>query len=64
MFNTKKIAVLQEKVNKLEKEVEMLDKKYAIKLVERIVFGFLALALTAMGTAWIADITGVLEKLV
>ena len=49
---------LQYRVEQLEKKVEGLDKQYAIKLVERIVFGLLAVAgTTAMG-AWITSVLG------
>ena len=63
MFNNKEIATLQEKVKKLEAEVGALDKRFAIKLVERIVLGAAALAMTALASAWIADALGILEKL-
>lgn len=59
----KKIAVLEEKVSKLEKEVEMLDRKYAVKLVQTIVYSAIGLALTTLAGAWIADALGVLEKI-
>ena len=63
LFNNSRIAILEEKVKKLEDEVSTLDKKYAIKLVQTIVFSFVGLALTTLGGAWIADATGILEKL-
>ena len=62
-FKGKDIAVLEEKVKKLEEDYKTLDSKYAIKLVQTIVFGLVGLALTTLGGAWIADATGILEKL-
>ena len=64
LFNGKEIAILQEKVKKLEADYQTLDKKYAVKLVQTIVFGLVGLALTTLGGAWIADATGILEKLI
>ena len=63
LFSNKEVAVLQEKVKKLEAEYKELDKKYAIKLVQQIVFGLVGLALTALASAWVADALGILEKL-
>ena len=59
--------VQEEKIKNLEKEVDgikadisRLDQRYAIKLVEKIVFGLVGLALVALASAWIAQAVGVI----
>ena len=63
LFSNKEVAVLQEKVKKLEADYQTLDKKYAVKLVQTVVFGLVGIALTTLGGAWVADATGILEKI-
>ena len=62
-----KDRVIEEKVKNLEESnkalnarVDALDQRYAIKLVEKIVFGFVGLALIALASAWIAQAVGVI----
>ena len=62
-----KDRVIEEKVKNLEESnkalnarVDALDQRYAIKLVEKIVFGFVGLALVALASAWIAQAVGVI----
>ena len=55
-----KVKNLEESVKALNSRVDALDQRYAIKLVEKIVFGFVGLALVALASAWIAQAVGVI----
>ena len=55
-----KLKRLEEETKALNERVDKLDQRYALKLVEKIVFGFVGLALIALGSAWIAQAVGVI----
>ena len=55
-----RISNLEKDIDSLNSKVEKLDQRYAIKLVEKIVFGFVGLALIALASAWIAQAVGVI----
>ena len=47
------------RIDQLEKRMDDLDNRYAIKLVERVVWGILAVAGTSMIGAWVTSVLGI-----
>ena len=46
------------RVEQLEKRMDEMDSRYAIKLVERVVWGILAVAGTTAIGAWVTSVLG------